>query len=115
MKHHLKRVVGDTKLTFEELSTLLAELEACMNSRPLTPLLSSEDAIEVLTPGYFLIGRPLEAIPDPSISHKPVSQLTRWHLVQSLVRHFWQRWSDEYLSSIRPNGITLHEVLKLEI
>ena len=30
-----------------------------------------------------------------------MSQLTRWHLVQCLTRHFWQRWSDEYLVTIR--------------
>ena len=101
MKSHLKRVVGNTKLTFEELSTLLAQVEACLNSRPLTPLSSSEDGIEVLTPGHFLIGRPLEALPDPAVSYRSMSQLTRWHLVQCLTRHFWQRWSDEYLVTIR--------------
>ena len=101
MKTHLKRVVGEIKLTFEELTTLLAQVEACLNSRPLTPLSSTEDGIEVLTPGHFLIGQPLEAIPDPSVSYRSISYLIRWHLVQYITRHFWQRWSEEYLTSIR--------------
>lgn len=100
MKHHLRRIMGETKFTFEELSTIIAEVEACINSRPLTPISSTEDAIEVLIPGHFLIGRPIEAIPDPPIAYECNSQLKHWHLVQSLVRHFWQRWSDEYLTNI---------------
>jgi len=37
-KIHLKRVVGDTALTFEEMYTVLAQIEAVINSRPITLL-----------------------------------------------------------------------------
>ena len=56
MKTHLRKIVGNVKLTFEELSTLLTQIEACLNSRPLVPLPSDDDGIEALTPGHFLIG-----------------------------------------------------------
>ena len=59
------------------------------------------DGIEALTPGHFLIGRPLESIPDPSFSYRSVSLLHQWHLCQSLVQHFWKRWSTEYLITLR--------------
>jgi hypothetical protein len=100
-KTHLRRVVGEVKLTFEELSTLLAQIEACLNSRPLVPVNTpDEDGIEALTPGHFLIGRPLCALPDPSSSHRSLSLLKRWDLCQNLTRHFWKRWSAEYLTTL---------------
>ena len=93
MKYHLKRVTADVKLTFKEFSTVIVPVEACLNSRPLVALSCNDDGIEALTPGHFLIGRPLESIPDPSFSYRHLSLLCRWHLCQNLVRHFWQRWS----------------------
>ena len=78
MKFHFKRIVGNTKLNFEELTTVLTQIESCLNSRPLAPLPHVEDGIEALTPGHFLIGRPLESIPDPSVSYHTLSLLKRW-------------------------------------
>ena len=101
MKSHLKRVTTNVKLTFEELTTILTQIEACLNSRPLVSLPGDDDGIEALTPGHFLIGRPIEALPDPSFSFRSLTLLRRWHLCQALVRHFWQRWSTEYLSSLQ--------------
>ncbi len=89
MKKHLRCIVGNTKLTYEELATVLCQIEAVLNSRSLTAL-PSEGEVEALTPGHFLVGRPLEAIPDPrDISERPISSLRRWNLCQPLVRHFW--------------------------
>ena len=105
MKKHLTRIVGNVKLNFEELTTVLCQIEACLNSRPLVPLLTNNDDEEVLTPGHFLIGRPIEAIPDPDLSSRPISTLRRWHLCQSLTKHFWRHWSTEYL-------VTLQKVYK---
>ena len=101
MKLHLRKVIGENKLTFEEYSTVLHQVEACLNSRPICPLPDSEDGIDALTPGHFLIGRPLEALPDPSYVYQPNSMLRRWQLCQLLVRQFWQRWSNEYFAILR--------------
>ena len=101
-KMHLKRVVGDVKLTYEEAITVLTQIESCLNSRPhvYTNALD-DDGIEVLTPGHFLIGQPLTSLPDPATSFQSMSLLKHWHLCQCLVRHFWKRWSLEYVSTLR--------------
>jgi hypothetical protein len=98
LKFHLKRILSRVKLTFEEYTTVLMQVEACLNSRPLS---CDDDGCDALTPGHFLIGRSLEALPDPAFSYRAVSLLRRWHLCQNLVRHIWQRWSADYLSSLR--------------
>ncbi len=100
-KFHLRRVIGDLKLTFEELVTVLTQIEACLNSRPLTPLPSDEEGLEALTSGHFLVGRPLESLPEPSFSYRSMSLLRRWNLRQTLVRQFWKRWSSEYLVTLQ--------------
>ena len=64
-KFHPRRVIGDKKLTFEELSTVLCQVECCLNSRPLVPLHShAKDGIDILTPGHFLVGRHMQALPE---------------------------------------------------
>ena len=98
VKAHLKWIVSPVKLTFEEFTTVLTQVEAVLNSRPLTPIDSpDDDGISALTPGHFLIGRLLTSLPDPQASYRTVSLLKHWHLCQNLVSHFWERWSKEYL------------------
>ncbi|XP_054713685.1 uncharacterized protein LOC129223143 [Uloborus diversus] len=77
-KHHLKRTVGNNKFSFEEFTTVMVQIEAILNSRPLTPLSTDVNEYEVLTPGHFLIGRPLLALPEPKLKDIPESKLSKW-------------------------------------
>ena len=83
MKSRLKRAIGETKLNFEEFATVITQIEACPKSRPLAPLSCDGDTIEPLTPGHFLIGRPLEALPDPPVSYHSISSQTLASLSKS--------------------------------
>ncbi|XP_028982670.1 uncharacterized protein LOC107048746 [Diachasma alloeum] len=96
-KYHLRRVLGTTTLTFEELNSVVIQIEACLNSRPICPMSDDPDDLQVLTPGHFLIGEPLQLIPEPSIIDKNPSKLQRWNLVTQLTQQFWSRWAKECL------------------
>ena len=99
---HLYKVVGHHRLTQEELLTILADIEATMNSRPLVPVDSSAtDGVSVLTPGHFLIGRPLRALPEKKSTDASLTPLRRWNLCQRLSAEFWERWSKEYLQILQ--------------
>lgn len=100
IKHHLKRVIGNSTLTFEELSTVLSQIEASLNSRPLCPTTADPSDDSALTPGHFLIGDSLLAPPE-NISQLNVSSPTRWQLVQKMRNDFWQRWQREYLTRMQ--------------
>ena len=83
------------------MTTVLTQVEACLNSWPLGTLPHNDnDGIEVLTPGHFLIGRPLQALPNHPHSSQSLSPLRRSYLCQGLVRHFWQRWKNEYIVAL---------------
>ncbi|GFY08355.1 integrase catalytic domain-containing protein [Trichonephila clavipes] len=99
-KFYLNRVVGVTSLTFEELSTLSNQIETCLNSRPLGVLSSSPDDPCVLTPGHFLIGKALTAIPQPTVPDD-LRHCDRWRLLIRMTQHFWNRWSSEYLTLLQ--------------
>lgn len=104
MKHHLKRVISDHKLTNTEMRTLLCQIEACLNSRPMTPLNSDPSDLAVLTPAHFLIGGAMLLPDEPDISKEEPKGLRRWQLVQNLMQTFWKRWSKEYLPQTQIRG-----------
>ncbi|XP_063913248.1 uncharacterized protein LOC135129911 [Zophobas morio] len=101
VKTHLRKTVGNAHLTFSEMSTLLIRIEACLNSRPLTPLSSDPNDLSILTPGHFLIGEPLTSFPEYDVTEVPINKLSRWQLVEKIRTHFWRRWSREYLTQLQ--------------
>ncbi|XP_029164164.1 uncharacterized protein LOC114935485 [Nylanderia fulva] len=88
VKYHLRRILGNHTLTFEELTTVLCKVEACLNSRPLCPLTDSIDDFEVLTPGHFLIGSAITINPEPSVLQINENRLSRWQLLRQITERF---------------------------
>lgn len=102
MKKHLRVVLGTAVLNFEELSTLLTQIEACLNSRPLCALSSSVDSCEALTPGHFIIGQPLNLVPEPGVSDVPTNRLDRYRQLRKMTEDFWERFRTEYIATLQP-------------
>ncbi|CAH4036113.1 unnamed protein product [Pieris brassicae] len=95
LKAHTKKVIGDQKFTYEELSTLVAQLETCLNTRPLCPISEDPEDINFLTPAHFLTG-------GPTLSLLPTENdlRTRWYLVEKTFQDIWKRWQSEYLPTL---------------
>ena len=113
-KYHVKRTIGDQRLTYEELNTLLCQIEACLNSHPLTPITEDAKDLLPLTPGHFLIGEPVTSLETSADADFDVTGLKRWRLVNNMRNHFWRRWQQEYLHLLqqRPKWRTRRENLK---
>ncbi|XP_049871181.1 uncharacterized protein LOC126370387 [Pectinophora gossypiella] len=101
IKFHLARTIGTSTLTFEEMTTTLAQIEACLNSRPLSQLSCDPNDPRPLTPGHFLVGEPLVLVPENNYETSSISSLKRWHLTQRITQGFWRRWSEEYLTQLQ--------------
>ncbi|XP_055522966.1 uncharacterized protein LOC129717145 [Wyeomyia smithii] len=99
-KTSLIRVLGQRQLSFEDMTTVLTQIEAGMNSRPLTPLSEDPGELDVLTPGHFLTGTSLLAIPDPDYTDVPTNRLQHYQQLQQLVQHHWKRLKREYISQL---------------
>lgn len=101
VKSHLKRVIGSHTLSQTEFTTLLYQVEACLNSRPIAPLTDDPEDVCALTPGHFLIGRPLVSVPEPDPGDVEFSRLMRWKRVQAMLRHIWRAWTRDYLCTLQ--------------
>ncbi|GFX49596.1 DUF5641 domain-containing protein [Trichonephila clavipes] len=101
VKFHLKRVVGSINLTFEEFYTLLTQIEAVLNSRPLVRLVDNDiESLDVLTPSHFLVGEEIIGPPE-TVEESKLTLKGRWDIVQKLKLNFWKRWQIDYLNSIQ--------------
>ncbi|XP_017477458.1 PREDICTED: uncharacterized protein LOC108367367 [Rhagoletis zephyria] len=101
MKHHLTRVIGQKCREYEQFLTLLAQIEAILNSRPLYPLSDDPLDVQALTPGHFLVGEPLALPPPFDIAPQPGTKGRKlWQERETMVTHIWQRWRNEYLTTL---------------
>ncbi|XP_051168523.1 uncharacterized protein LOC127286209 [Leptopilina boulardi] len=92
--------LGTAILTFEQLQVYVYEIEAILNSRPLTPISSDPNDLRPLTPGHFLIGCPLTTLPEENLLDVKPSRLSLWQHAQQMRQHFWQRWQKEYVNEL---------------
>ncbi|XP_073956539.1 uncharacterized protein [Choristoneura fumiferana] len=101
VKTHLSKAIGSQILTYEELNTVLVQIEALMNSRPLCVLSSDPSEPLALTPSHFLNLTPLKYIPAVNLDDISINRLQRYKLIDKMVQSYWQRWHIEYLTSLQ--------------
>ncbi|XP_065361975.1 uncharacterized protein LOC135955553 [Calliphora vicina] len=99
-KGHLYRTLANSNMNYEELSTTLIEIEAIMNSRPISFQSNDPNDFEPLTPGHFLIGGPLNSLPEQNIECHDISNLQRWKRITAAKQQFWKKWSTDFLNEM---------------
>jgi hypothetical protein len=100
-KRCLRKVLERAQVDEETLATLLVEIEAVLNSRPIV-----NDGSDVLTPSHFLNGQRLTTLPngpEPAISKDLRREATHREKLQEV---FLKRWKKEYLLDLK----SYHEV-----
>jgi hypothetical protein len=113
IKIHLQRTLGKALLSFEELTTILSEIEMVMNSRPLTYLGNSFEEGEALTPSHLILGRrgcsvQNEEAEETTADRKEMNR--RWRFRKKLIDGYWERWRKDYIFQLK----SLHEVRNQE-
>lgn len=90
-------VLHQQTLDDESLHTILCEVEAILNDRPITKVSDEVNDLEALTPNHILSlkGKPILA---PGLFQEDDLYIRRrWRQVQYLSDLFWKRWTREYL------------------
>ena len=114
VKRCLRKALGRKYFTLEQLATLLAEIEAVLNSRPLTYVYEDFQSGFTLTPSHFLVANRKLGLPstedgycadeDYQPKRNTATQLlTAWKKGQKYLDLFWKVWRGEYLLSLREN------------
>ncbi|GIX89748.1 hypothetical protein CDAR_245561 [Caerostris darwini] len=106
IKDPLRKILGKALLTFEELITIMTELECVLNNRPITYETNELGEPRCLTPSLFLLPGRDNSLPEHflEIFNKVVDRetLTRRKLYQSrLLKQLWTKWKDQYLLQLR--------------
>ncbi|KAJ8042351.1 hypothetical protein HOLleu_13381 [Holothuria leucospilota] len=90
-------------LTRSELETTLREVEACINSRPLTYVGTDPDGPVPLTPSHFLLGRSFNSQPEVEervvTSRDLAEKSLSWDHYSDI---FWEKWRCDYLRNLPP-------------
>ena len=106
MKAAIKRTLGRSFITFEELRTVLSEVATTINNRPITYSSNTPDDWTPLTPAHFLRGAPLRP-PLRDADVLPLDRLDRESIRRKLTdrttyyKSLVSRWRNEYLTQLR--------------
>lgn len=123
VKRHLKKALGNAKLTYEEMVTLLTQIEAVVNSRPITYVYEDQREPEPLTPSHFLISKRLTSMPSSTttITIDEKTTVTKQELTRrmcyrdKLLQQYWTRWSKEYLQERNRQFFKIHKNQPIKI
>ena len=106
--------IGTRHLSHEVLSTLMAEVTAIVNARPLVPVPTDPEAPEILSPTTLLTQKTRSLKSTPGNFNREDLYSKQWRQVQHLANVFWHRWRKEFLPTLQPRRKWQHVTRNLE-
>ena len=97
----LVALMKEQTLDDEGLTTLMCEVEAIVNRRPITKSSDDPSDAEALTPNHLLLLRSGPKLPPGVFTKEDTYSRRRWRQVQYLADVFWRRWIREYLPQLQ--------------
>ncbi|KAL0152885.1 hypothetical protein M9458_051818 [Cirrhinus mrigala] len=101
VKSALYTVLGSQSVPEEVLMTVLLEVEAILNSKPLGYVSSDVADADPVTPSSLLMGRPDGSLPQVIYPESEMLSRRRWRHSQILADRFWSRFIRDYLPSLQ--------------
>ena len=106
VKEALRKVLGKSVINEWELMTVLCEVEAFLNDRPLCPVSDDITQFDPVTPSMLMLGEKLSHLPGDLPRALPddltESQIVKaWKRRQSLSKQFWNRWVKDYMGGLQ--------------
>ena len=102
VKRLLRKQLKTARLTYEELQTVITQIEGVLNSRPLTHI-ADDDTREAITPNHLIYGRRLNS--RAMLSMDKLTPTKRLRHVRDVIAKFWNRFSNEYMTQLRERHI----------
>lgn len=97
VKRVLSSVLKQQTLDDEGLQTILCEVEAILNDRPITRMSDDPNDLEALTPNHILLLKRKPVLPPGLFDQKDQYARKRWKQAQYIADLFWKRWISEYV------------------
>ena len=108
VKSSLHKALHHKTVSAPELVTIITEIEAVVNNRPLVYLDDSVKSTEALTPAHLLYGRRIFLFPSFESHDYQFDQVNNIEIihkynnkVSAIINHFKKIWSVDYLQSLR--------------
>jgi hypothetical protein len=119
IKACLRPALWKKRVNEEELRTILARIEATINSRPLTAISSDPKDPLPLTPAHIAYPQARLQLPKIDVNLLPdtgtpaAKALRRQFLIrESILDEFWERWRREYINVLRSTHIQTRRRMK---
>lgn len=115
VKFHLKGILGNSIVTVEEMTTILTQVESCLNARPLCPLSDDIDDLDALTPNHFLTGQIMIPIVEENLTDVKEALLKRWQFCTQKYQEVCRRYKNEYLHRLQQRPKWLHSYENVKV